>query len=182
MTVSNSLYHKIQRETNKPLKNLSLIENGALDNYTKKPINVIKSQSLKFLIIGDIEPLKGQLGFIKNIYSKPPFQSELSLAGHMRVESHINEIKQIKEDHDLKIELLGFVHDIKSEIEKADCIIEYAKSEGLARNLIESMTLSKSLLASDVIGNTDVIVQVVNGYKIKRDDYLLSFFGFIKFL
>ena len=171
VAVSQSLYDKIQNETNKPLNNLSLIENGALDNYTERPINMNINQPLKFLIIGDIEPLKGQYEFIKNIYSKIPFQSELSLAGHMRVESHVNEIRQLIKDHHLNINLLGFVHDIKREIEKADCIISYARSEGLARNLIESMALSKPVVASDVIGNTDVIDHAVNGYKIKRDDY-----------
>ncbi len=60
------------------------------------------------------------------------------------------------------IEYLGHSDDVKSEIEKIDCVILPSYREGLSRVLLESASLAKPIITTNVPGCRDVVVHKEN--------------------
>ncbi|MBU3015743.1 glycosyltransferase family 4 protein [Poseidonibacter lekithochrous] len=72
------------------------------------------------------------------------------------------------------IDYLGHSDDVKSEIEKVDCVILPSYREGLSRVLLESASLAKPIITTDVPGCRDVVVHKENGFlcKVKNSEDL----------
>lgn len=75
-----------------------------------------------------------------------------------------------------KIRLLGFKDNIDNYYQKSDVVILISKSEGLPMSLLEAMSCSKLLIASDVGGISDLIIPEWNGFLVPTGDveYLSS--------
>ena len=75
-----------------------------------------------------------------------------------------------------KVSLLGFKDNIDKFYQSSDAIILISKSEGLPMSLLEAMSCSKLLIASDVGGISDLITNEWNGFLIPPNDsqYLTS--------
>ena len=75
-----------------------------------------------------------------------------------------------------KVNLLGFKSDIDEHYQNADAVILISKSEGLPMSLLEAMSCSKLLIASNVGGISELIIPEWNGFLIAGNDskYLSS--------
>lgn len=62
------------------------------------------------------------------------------------------------------IEHLGASDDVRTAIEQADCIVLPSYREGLPRALLEGSAMGKPLIATDVPGCRDVVVEGETGY------------------
>jgi glycosyltransferase involved in cell wall biosynthesis len=62
------------------------------------------------------------------------------------------------------INYLGTTDDVKSVISKHDCIVLPSYREGLSRVLLEAASMAKPIIASDVPGCKDVIINNVTGF------------------
>jgi glycosyltransferase involved in cell wall biosynthesis len=60
--------------------------------------------------------------------------------------------------------VMGHVDDVKSEIERADCVVLPSYREGLPRTLLEGAALGRPLIASDVEGCKEIVDNTINGY------------------
>lgn len=62
------------------------------------------------------------------------------------------------------IEHLGASDDVRTAIERADCVVLPSYREGLPRALLEGSAMGKPLIATDVPGCRDVVVEGETGY------------------
>ena len=62
------------------------------------------------------------------------------------------------------VEYLGQSGDIRREIAEADCIVLPSYREGMPRVLLEGAAMGRPLLATDVPGCREIVVEGVNGY------------------
>ncbi len=62
------------------------------------------------------------------------------------------------------VEYLGHTDDVRPAIEQADCIVLPSYREGLPRALLEGSAMGKPLIATDVPGCRDVVVESETGY------------------
>jgi glycosyltransferase involved in cell wall biosynthesis len=151
-------------------KRLCLIENGVhpipactyVQNNSKEVLNflsVVRFQSPK-----DFETLLLGLSTIKNK------QWILNILGDG---PDIYSVKQRIKDLKLndKVNLLGFKSNVDIYYQRSDAIILISKSEGLPMSLLEGMSCSKLLIASDVGGISDLIIPNWNGFLIPSGDH-----------
>lgn len=85
-----------------------------------------------------------------------------------------NQISSLNLVHNVR--LLGFKDNIDRYYEESDAVVLISKSEGLPMSLLEGMSCSKLLIASDVGGVSDLIVNKWNGFLVPVGDseYLAS--------
>ncbi len=74
------------------------------------------------------------------------------------------------------INYLGTTDDVKSAIEKADCIVLPSYREGLSRVLLEAASMAKPIITTNVPGCKEVVDDGVNGYlcEVKSIDSLVN--------
>lgn len=74
-------------------------------------------------------------------------------------------------DKDL-IDYLGEVEDVRAAIAASDCVVLPSYREGTPRSLLEAAAMERPLIATDVAGCREVVVDEVNGYLCKPRDAL----------
>ena len=62
------------------------------------------------------------------------------------------------------VEILDFTDDVRGSIHSADCVVLPSYREGLPKSLLEAMAMSKPILASDVPGCRNLVVDGENGF------------------
>ncbi|MDK0799568.1 glycosyltransferase family 4 protein [Clostridium perfringens] len=70
-----------------------------------------------------------------------------------------------------KVIFLGFRNDIDELLKISDIFLFSTKQEGLARSLMEAMASGISVIASDIRGNNDLIIDGKNGFLVEYNDY-----------
>ncbi|MFN6943719.1 MAG: glycosyltransferase family 4 protein [Cytophagaceae bacterium] len=68
------------------------------------------------------------------------------------------------------IEYLGFCDQVIEYMAKADCVVLASYREGTPKSLLEALALGKPVIATDVPGCKDTVVNGVNGYICKAKD------------
>lgn len=88
------------------------------------------------------------------------------------LQTYMEECKQFVKDNDLtdNVEFMGYRRDIYKLDALADISVSSSRQEGLPINLIEAMALGNPIIASDVRGNNDLVVDGKNGYLIELND------------
>lgn len=90
---------------------------------------------------------------------------------------------ELKDYYDLEIKknslednifLVGYISPIKELLFSSDIVISSSKSEGLPFNIMEAMSLKIPVMASNVKGHTDLIVDNYNGYLFNDEDELIE--------
>lgn len=99
---------------------------------------------------------------IKKIYPNAEFQYLGALGGNSV--AGIDE-KQMKSFVDKEIiNYLGTVNDVRKVIKNADCIVLPSYREGISRTLLEGASMEKPLIASNVTGCREIVVDGVSGF------------------
>lgn len=99
---------------------------------------------------------------IKNKYPDTEFQFLGALGGNSV--AGIDE-KQMKSFVDKGIiNYLGTVNDVRKIIKNADCIVLPSYREGISRTLLEGASMEKPLIASNVTGCREIIIDGVSGF------------------
>jgi len=144
-----------------------------IDDFSPGKLN-IKNQRFTFLLISRLIYDKGILEYIDAIES-------LKKEG---VDAHFQLLGPIDEKHKRgipssviqewieknQIEYLGTTEDVKSYIEKADCIVLPSYREGTPKTLLEAASMAKPIVATDVPGCNNVVKNGKNGYLCKLKD------------
>lgn len=81
------------------------------------------------------------------------------------------------------IEYLGVTDNVKKYIDKCDCVVLPSYREGTPRTLLEAGAMGKPLIATNVPGCKEIVIDKYNGYlcKVKSaDDLHKKMFDFIK--
>jgi glycosyltransferase involved in cell wall biosynthesis len=111
-------------------------------NLIKVAIDIVKvEQSITFIFIGDGEYFKHAQQLVRE-------------AG--------------AEDN---IRLIGWKSDVAKWYELFNIVILYSKWEGLSLTILEAMSMKKSVIASDIKGNNELIIDGENGYLVKIGEH-----------
>lgn len=115
----------------------------------------------RILLPGRINPIKNQLYVVRALNNIPNANYKLILAGGVEDAAYESQIvRYIQLNHlQEKIELLGFVSDMKAEYQKADLIILPSLEEGTPNVLLEAYMYGRLTLCSDIIQNVDCTVE-----------------------
>lgn len=112
------------------------------------------------LLLAAIPHLKKKLGSFK-----------IQIVGGMPVgkERYLKQLQQIMEENDEieeHVEMLGEVEDVNIYLENFDIFISTARWEGFPLSLLEAGAKGKFIVASDVIGNNEIIIDEKTGFLI----------------
>ena len=134
-----------------------------------------RNDKFTFLLISRLITDKGVLEYIQAIrkLKHSGVEAKFQVLGAID-EEHKRGIKEatinewISED---LIEYLGTTDDVRSYINKADCIVLPSYREGTPRTLLEAASSSKPIIATNVPGCNNVVVNNYNGFLCRMKDY-----------
>lgn len=139
---------------------IALIYNGVggvLHNPDEKIDNTI-------LLVGRLEPIKGPFECLKivSLLKKQltqPFQMVFAGDGSL-----LNELKEKAIEEKLPVTFLGHVLDVDPWYEKAHVVINTSESEALPYSMIEAMSHEKPVVAFDISGIDEVVIDKETGF------------------
>lgn len=141
-------------------KNVDVYNNGFLIEERLTSRKEV-SDTYRILLPGRINPIKNQLYVIKALSCIANKNFKLILAGGVENSAYENKIISYLNDHNFqdKVEILGFVQNMKSEYEKADLIILPSIEEGTPNVLLEAYMYGRITLCSDIKQNVDCTIE-----------------------
>ena len=161
----NEFIHKKLVAANK----VRLIPSEGIDTEKFKPIRVQKSNNIfKFLLIGRMLEDKGVYEYIEagNILSKKYKNFEIGLLGYLGVDNPKSISRKQMDELTKKsyIKYYGAKSDVRQNIAHSDCIVLPSYREGISMTLLESASMAKPLIATNVPGCKEVIDDGINGF------------------
>ncbi|WP_204176372.1 glycosyltransferase family 4 protein [Mammaliicoccus sciuri] len=145
------------------------IKNVEENSDIRKELNLDKNDII-INYIGEMSKRKNQMYLLENweyIQRKCP-QAKLLLIGNGGLENKYKNF--VNENKLIGVYFLGYRNDIKEIINQSDIVTLLSLQEGLPRCILEAIALHKSILVSDIRGNTDLVENGFNGFTIKLDN------------
>lgn len=155
--------------TNKKVK---LIHGSGVDIKKFLPTKKIKQKKI-FLYYGRVLKEKGIFNYLE---AATFFQKDNSIifkvVGELNYKNFSNkENKLIKKFSKFKnIKFLKFRKDILKILNNCDCVILPSYREGFSKSLLESTSMKKFVLCSDVPGCNEIVKDNYNGFLFKKND------------
>ena len=146
-----------------------LLAGSGIDTKKFKPLAHLFTphKKLRFLFIARLLRDKGLVEYIEaSALMHEKYQVECQILGayYPNNPTAINPKEMQKWEDKGHIHYLGVSDDVRSHIAKADCIVLPSYREGLSRVLLESASMAKPLITSNVAGCKEVVEEGVNGY------------------
>ncbi len=161
-----------------PKESADLIPGSGIDLKRFQPMDFNRNKVFTFLLISRLITDKGILEYVQAIENlkQKGLNARFQLLGAKDPE-HQRGIPLSIIDHWISsgvVEYLGTTDDVRSFIQKADCIVLPSYREGTPRTLLEAASSSKPIIATDVPGCHHVVEDNHNGLlcKIKNADDL----------
>lgn len=165
-----------------PRENCDLLPGSGIDLNKFLPVPFKRNEPFTFLLVSRLIKDKGVREYIHAIRSLKAkgIKARFKVLGAMDPE-HSRGIAVEKIESWIReglIEYLGKTADVRPYIENADCIVLPSYREGTPRTLLEAAAMAKPIVATDVPGCHQVVVNNVNGLlcKVKDEDDLASKF------
>lgn len=157
-----------------PAKSADLIPGSGIDLNYFQPMEFKRNDSFTFLLISRLITDKGILEYIEAVKSlkRKGVNARFQLLGAKDPE-HKRGIQLPVIDEWIQsntIEYLGTTDDVRKFIQKADCIVLPSYREGTPRTLLEAASSSKPIVATDVPGCHNVVIDNYNGLLCKLKD------------
>ena len=152
-----------------------VIPGSGINTEKFKPIKAKKEDNIfRFLLIARMLWDKGVGEYVEacKILKKKYKNVECLLLGATHVDNpSAIPIEKIKEwEKEGIIKYLGTTDDVRMEISKADCIVLPSYREGTSRVLLESASMEKPIIATDVPGCNNIVKDGWNGFLCKVKD------------
>lgn len=127
-----------------------------------------RKEPFTFLMISRILVDKGVLEYIraaKTLKSKLGNKVAFRLIGDLKADnkSRIEPSRFYSLIEDQSIQYLGIKKDIPEQIEQVQCVVLPSYREGLPRTILEAMSMSRPVVATDVVGCREIVHDGVNG-------------------
>ena len=144
-----------------------IIPGSGINTRRFKPGSQKQDQTFTFLLISRLLVDKGILEYVAaiKILKDRKIKARFLLLGAAEFE-HRRGIGSAKLENWVNegiLEYLGAVVDVRPFIEQADCVVLPSYREGLPKSLLEAASMEKPLIASDVAGCREVVIDQVNG-------------------
>lgn len=138
-------------------------QNGDADKL-RKELQIGVNEKL-ILMIGELNKNKNQIQLLY-ILERLKLKGKSVRGIFVGVGDQEEILKEKAKELGVKVSFLGYRHDITDLIASCDILCSMSYREGLPRNLMEGMCQGKPLIATDIRGNRDLIVDGENGYLI----------------
>lgn len=146
------------------------IENYRIGNSEKVKKELLKTEIEKiFLMIGELNRNKNQIQLIE-ILEKLNLKGRKVRAVFVGVGDRENYLKKEVRKKGIKATFLGYRKDIPDIIAASDFLCSMSYREGLPRNIMEGMAQGKPIIATNIRGNRDLVVDGENGILIELND------------
>jgi glycosyltransferase involved in cell wall biosynthesis len=124
--------------------------------------------------VGNIRRVKGHDVFIKaaaTIVQNFPNVS-FSIAGDVLEPDYFQELQSLVHDLDLsgRFHFLGSVNDLREHLSSADIFVLASRSEGFSNAIVEAMAASLPVVATNVGGNAEAVIDGVTGFIVPSDE------------
>ena len=135
--------------------------------FSEKPL---EKKNIVFLFIGRIMKEKGIEEYLevakllKNKYKNIEFR----ILGDYEEETYKKKISELEKIEIVKY--LGISNDVRKELEKVHCVISPSWHEGMSNVLLEAGAMKKFLIASDIPGCQEIIINSETGFTFKKND------------
>jgi glycosyltransferase involved in cell wall biosynthesis len=134
----------------------------------------INEKPVTFLLMSRIIEHKGVYEFVKaaEILQYKKINAQFQLLGFFDEKNPVaiakKQVQQWAENNIIKY--LGETDNVVPFIEQADCIVLPSYREGMPLSLLEAASMCKAIIASDVPGCREIIINNVNGFLCKKKD------------
>jgi glycosyltransferase involved in cell wall biosynthesis len=157
-----------------PSKSVDLLQGSGIDLSRFKPFDFKRNQKFTFLLISRLITDKGIMEYIAaiNQLKSKGVEYKFQILGAID-EEHARGIKEEIINgwiNSNTIEYLGTTDDVRPFIQAADCIVLPSYREGTPRTLLEAASSAKPIIATDVPGCHQVVVDGFNGLLCKLKD------------
>lgn len=139
---------------------ITVIYNGIEDRYKEKA-NSYDGKKIKILYPARICPVKQQLLIVKTLTNYLDERISIDFAGDGEDKEELIKLCQRSK----QFKYIGFV-EIDDIIHQYDYVMLFSKKEGLPLALIEACMFQKPILANDVGGNLEILIDGYNGYQL----------------
>lgn len=144
------------------------VMNGAgvnLDEYPMIPMPEGENP-IRFLFIGRVMKEKGvdELFQVARKIKEEYMNIEFDIVGPLE-DNYENLIQELQEDKIINYH--GYQEDVRPFITKCHCVILPSYHEGMANVLLEAASMGRPLIATDIYGCREAILENVNGYLCK---------------
>ncbi len=163
-----------------PAHAADLLPGSGIDLARFEPMEFKRNESFTFLLISRLITDKGVMEYIEAVkmLKKKGINAKFQILG-AKDPKHQRGIKLEVIDGWINsgtIEYLGTTDDVRQFIEKADCIVLPSYREGTPRTLLEAASSRKPIIATDVPGCHNIVVNNYNGLlcEMKSADDLAS--------
>ncbi len=153
-----------------PKKKITCIHNGMYDIKTNK-IKRYPKDKLVFISVARFDTQKDHETLIKAFSLIKDLNWELILVGSGPTKKKSIEFSKVSGINS-KIVFMGRSDNVASLLEKADIFILSSLWEGFPRSILEAMRASMPVIATDVGGVKESVINNVNGFTFKRKQYL----------
>lgn len=143
-----------------------ILPGSGVDLLEFSPMEILDREQTNFLFIGRLTTDKGILELLEAFNHKEFNNDRLHIIGINDDES-IHEVV-VKYQHENKnIKFLGQQDNVKEYIANCDCLVLPSYHEGLSNVLLEAGASARALIASDIPGCSEVILEGVSGYLVE---------------
>lgn len=172
--VSKELKQWLKNTVKIPIEKVQLIYNGInLELY--KPVNRSSKEFFTIATVGRAVPVKNQLTLIKAVEllvkqnSEIQHQLRLVIVGDGELFSML-QTYILENKLENNIELLGSRDDVSAILQTVDLFVLPSLAEGIALTLLEAMATALPVIATNVGGNPELIIDGKNGSLIPIQD------------
>lgn len=148
-------------------KAVDILPGSGIDLKRFQPLAFKRNETFTFLLISRLITDKGVLEYIEAVRTLKAngVNANFQVLGAMDPKHKRGiKVKTIQEwINSGTIEYLGTTNDVRNFIEKADCIVLPSYREGTPRTLLEAASSAKPIIATDVPGCNNVVVDDYNG-------------------
>ena len=164
-------------------KNNNNIKKLDTQNKNKKKIN---GEYFNFLFIGRIIKDKGVMEFVKaaRLVKLENLRVRFTILGFID-DKNSNAFKRSEIEEWISeglIDYLGEAEDVREAISKSDCVVLPSYREGTPRTLLEAASMKRPIIATDVVGCREVVVNEENGFLCKPFDAFDLYLKMIKMI
>jgi glycosyltransferase involved in cell wall biosynthesis len=154
-----------------------IVPGSGVDTLHFFPLNTnTNNNKFIFLMIARLQKPKGIYEYLESaklLKLKISHEVEFQVLGG--IDSHNPDalsLDEILEFHNQGIiNYLGETDNVKDYIDNSDCVVLPSYREGLSTTLVEAASMKKPLIASDVPGCNDVVIDNYNGYLCKPKNH-----------
>ena len=148
---------------------ITAVHNGVPDIPDVRQSKKYTKNNCKFLMVARFDDQKNHCDLLNALANIPRHNWELDLVGDGPLFSDIKRLAHRLDIHN-KINFVGYTSNVKRFLLDADVFVLISNWEGLPLTILEAMSARLPIVASNVGGVSECVIEHENGFLIERED------------